>query len=109
MRVSQTLRLLGPSTLGPFDPSTHRPSCDTLIQAVLSWIRAMAKDGGSLIEGHDYYLEDGLFVLTAGYLLRRGYCCGNGCRHCPYDEPQQEPPSAASPKAPASRAEEEAL
>ena len=26
----------------------------------------------------------GLFVMTEGYLLARGYCCGNGCRHCPY-------------------------
>lgn len=26
----------------------------------------------------------GLFVLTAQYLLERGYCCDNGCRHCPY-------------------------
>jgi len=24
-------------------------------------------------------------VLTAHYLLNRGYCCGNGCMHCPYD------------------------
>ncbi len=23
-------------------------------------------------------------VFTASYLKRRGYCCGNGCRHCPY-------------------------
>lgn len=23
-------------------------------------------------------------VLTAKYLLNRGYCCGNGCKHCPY-------------------------
>ena len=38
-----------------------------------------------LVEGEDYYLTpDGLFVFTAAYLLRRGYCCGNGCRHCPY-------------------------
>ncbi len=36
------------------------------------------------VEGLDYYYEDGLMVLTARYLLRRGYCCGNGCRHCPY-------------------------
>jgi hypothetical protein len=27
----------------------------------------------------------GLFVLTAAYLAARGTCCGNGCRHCPYD------------------------
>jgi hypothetical protein len=28
----------------------------------------------------------GLFVLTASFLARRGTCCGNGCRHCPYVE-----------------------
>ena len=33
--------------------------------------------------------ETGLFVLTAGFLARRGTCCGRGCRHCPYvDEPE---------------------
>ena len=38
-----------------------------------------------LIEGTDfYYNEQGLMVLTAKYHLERGYCCGNGCRHCPY-------------------------
>lgn len=38
------------------------------------------------IEEIDYYLnEDGQFVFTAWYLLKRGYCCQNGCRHCPYD------------------------
>jgi hypothetical protein len=29
----------------------------------------------------------GLFVLAAPYLRQRGYCCGNGCRHCPYRGP----------------------
>ena len=38
-----------------------------------------------LIEGEDfYYNEQGYMVLTAKYLLDRGYCCGNGCKHCPY-------------------------
>lgn len=23
-------------------------------------------------------------VFTEFYLLERGYCCQNGCRHCPY-------------------------
>jgi hypothetical protein len=32
-----------------------------------------------------YYNPDGLVVFTADYLLNRGYCCGNGCRNCPYD------------------------
>ncbi|MBA2731841.1 MAG: hypothetical protein H0U54_02995 [Acidobacteria bacterium] len=43
-----------------------------------------------LIEGEDYYLENGLFVLTARFLLRRGYCCGNDCRHCPYPKESHE-------------------
>jgi len=31
-------------------------------------------------------------VFTAAYHLKRGYCCGNGCRHCPYDfEAVKEP------------------
>ena len=37
-----------------------------------------------LVEGEDYYVEDGLVVLTEKYHLARGYCCGSGCRHCPY-------------------------
>ena len=36
-------------------------------------------------EGRDYYFnEQGLMVMTAAYHLRRGYCCGSGCKHCPY-------------------------
>lgn len=37
-----------------------------------------------LVEGEDYYFENGLMVLTELFLLKRGYCCENGCRHCPY-------------------------
>jgi hypothetical protein len=37
-----------------------------------------------LIPGVDYYVENGLWVFTADYLRRRGYCCASGCRHCPY-------------------------
>ena len=34
----------------------------------------------------DYYiLPNGLLVFTAGFLLKRGFCCGNGCLNCPYD------------------------
>jgi hypothetical protein len=32
----------------------------------------------------DYYLEDGLMVFTSTYHLKRGHCCKNKCRHCPY-------------------------
>ncbi len=33
----------------------------------------------------DFYYEDGKLVLTESYHKRRGQCCGNGCRHCPYE------------------------
>ncbi len=39
-----------------------------------------------LVEGEDYYFnEDGYVVLTEKYHLKKGSCCGNGCKHCPYD------------------------
>ncbi|HQU82520.1 MAG TPA: DUF5522 domain-containing protein [Pyrinomonadaceae bacterium] len=46
----------------------------------------------AFIEGIDYYFENGLMVLTEHFLLKRGYCCSNDCRHCPYkdDKSQQK-------------------
>jgi Family of unknown function (DUF5522) len=39
-----------------------------------------------LTEGIHYYInEDGFIVFTEQYHLQRGYCCGNGCKHCPYE------------------------
>lgn len=38
-----------------------------------------------LVEGLDFYIDsDGYYVFTASYLLKRGTCCGNFCKHCPY-------------------------
>ncbi|MBC5994899.1 hypothetical protein H8S84_18790 [Pontibacter sp. SD6] len=38
-----------------------------------------------MTEGEDFYFnEHGLMVLTAKYLLKRGYCCKNACKNCPY-------------------------
>jgi hypothetical protein len=37
-------------------------------------------------EGIDYYMsEKGYRIMTEKYLRERGWCCGNGCLHCPYD------------------------
>lgn len=39
-----------------------------------------------LIEDIDYYINHhGLMVMMEKYHLDRGYCCGNGCRHCPFE------------------------
>ncbi len=32
-----------------------------------------------------YYFENDRLVFTPEYHIERGYCCGSGCRHCPYD------------------------
>jgi Family of unknown function (DUF5522) len=39
-----------------------------------------------LIEGVHYYMnDDGDLVFTPQYHLEKGYCCGFGCKHCPYE------------------------
>ena len=32
----------------------------------------------------DYYFDGDYLVFTEAYHLKRGFCCGSGCRHCPY-------------------------
>lgn len=39
----------------------------------------------ALIQEVDYYIENGRWVFTATYHLKRGSCCGSACRHCPYE------------------------
>jgi hypothetical protein len=40
----------------------------------------------ALIEGVDFYYNgNGFVVLTTQYHLKKGYCCGNGCYHCPFN------------------------
>ena len=33
----------------------------------------------------DFYYENSFKVMTEEYHLKRGYCCKNNCRHCPYE------------------------
>ena len=42
-------------------------------------------------ENIDYYFnEQGLMVFTASYHLKRGYCCKNKCKHCPWNYGKRE-------------------
>jgi hypothetical protein len=47
---------------------------------------ALAAHAAAVEAGDAGYLDptSGLFVLTAAFLAERGWCCDNGCRHCPY-------------------------
>lgn len=65
----------------PLIPHPHRLNPEnTAYQAIMD-----AHDH-AVTSGEAGYLDPGtgLFVMTAATHLRRGRCCKNGCRHCPY-------------------------
>ena len=75
-------------------PSCFKESCSAKIDEYVSTIttetakESRAKDlpkKTKLIEGIDYYLENENYVFKKWYHLKRGYCCKNNCRHCPYN------------------------
>ena len=64
-----------------FEPHVERlaldhPSRDAILAAHRAAVEA----------GEPGYLDPdtGLFVITAAEHVRRGHCCANDCRHCPY-------------------------
>ncbi len=38
------------------------------------------------LDSEDYYYENGFMVFTEAYHLKRGYCCKNSCKNCPYSQ-----------------------
>ena len=48
--------------------------------------KIMALHKKAIEKNEDTYVDPatGYKVFTAAYLLKRGNCCGSGCRHCPY-------------------------
>ncbi|MBL7870047.1 MAG: hypothetical protein JNM78_00440 [Cyclobacteriaceae bacterium] len=59
--------------------------------------RTVRAGRGEVKEGIDYYLENGMMVFTSTYHLKRGHCCKNKCRHCPYGL-SEKIPSSKSPE-----------
>ncbi|ORZ33978.1 hypothetical protein BCR44DRAFT_37294 [Catenaria anguillulae PL171] len=41
----------------------------------------------AIMKGQDSYIDPatGYMVMTSLSHSKRGYCCGNNCRHCPFD------------------------
>lgn len=48
------------------------------------------KKTNKLLPSHYYINENGLLVFTEEYHLNRGYCCGSGCKHCPFEPVSQK-------------------
>ncbi len=46
-----------------------------------------ARHARAVAAGLSTYVDPttGYAVLTAAYLDERGYCCSQGCRHCPWE------------------------
>ena len=37
------------------------------------------------LDPSEFYLSpEGYIIYTEKYHLKRGYCCKNGCKHCPF-------------------------
>jgi hypothetical protein len=53
-------------------------------------VEKKAEKKEEFVENLDYYFENGLMVLTAHFLKKRGYCCKNDCRHCPYQKKENK-------------------
>jgi hypothetical protein len=49
------------------------------------------------LEPEDFYSEGPNLVFTAAYHRKRGFCCGSGCRHCPYGEAETSSYSTPPP------------
>ncbi len=65
------------------DASNWLPEPEHIVRLSLRAVQFQAMS--ELIEGEDFYWEGPYMVFTAQYHLRKGQCCGSGCRHCPYE------------------------
>lgn len=68
-------------------PTYPRPTHDAAHKE-----RVLRVHDAASARGETGYIDPstGLLVLTAHYLRQRGYCCGAGCRHCPYSAADRE-------------------
>jgi uncharacterized protein DUF5522 len=63
------------------DQSLRQYGSDKLVE-----LAAPYQGQTELKEGIDYTTENGNMVFSKWYHLKRGSCCGNACRNCPYDK-----------------------
>ena len=83
-------RLLGRNTTNAFSPfdkmGKMRPFPGPQVETAVTFVPPLEERFKM-----DHYLnEDGFMVFTEKFHLRRGSCCGSGCRHCPYEPRYQK-------------------
>ncbi|MCF8530519.1 MAG: hypothetical protein K9G05_07245 [Candidatus Nanopelagicales bacterium] len=67
-------------------PDPHLPRPDRLDPGSTHYFTIMSAHESACHTGDAGYLDPftGLFVMTSDHHLERGFCCGRGCRHCPF-------------------------
>lgn len=81
---------LHPQTLAFLEKTDYGCLCNACLEEVQRLLRkAQALSFPTTAQGlkenlHYYIDEQGRWVFTEFYLLQRGFCCGNGCKHCAY-------------------------
>ncbi|MFN7729826.1 MAG: DUF5522 domain-containing protein [Bdellovibrio sp.] len=67
----------------PKDPKDSKSADISTGEKVPRWFFAHLD---ALKQGKDFYIDPktGYQVFTEVALLKKGKCCGSGCRHCPY-------------------------
>lgn len=72
----------------PLPADRRRPHPARLDPAASGYGEIMAAHDAAVAAGEPLYRDpvSGLWVMTAEELWRRGYCCDQGCRHCPWIE-----------------------
>lgn len=78
------------------------PDVSTRVASRAPSRQALAAHVAACEDGQMGYMDPdtGLFVMTSLYLRRQGECCGNACRHCPWD-PAEQHDAGRDPDAPA--------
>lgn len=77
-----------PGPAGPKRPGWRRiPHPGRLDPARSDLDEILARHERAMESGLSTYRDPatGAAVMTADYLDNRGFCCGSGCRHCPWE------------------------
>ena len=54
------------------------------------WISELYRKEFTKPKPKDFYWVSGKMVMTEHYHIKRGMCCGVGCKHCPYQPTHQK-------------------
>ncbi|WP_050981155.1 cysteine-rich CWC family protein [Saprospira grandis] len=81
--------VIGPALRAHLAKSKKSCYCATCLRELNTICEQAAREplpqkAHEFVEGKHFYKENGLWIFSKYYLIQRGYCCGNGCKHCPY-------------------------